>query len=209
MRTPFSGLRRSFHFCADIRLTACFPIFYSPMRPPSVCRRTGTCASDALASAVMLSIPTQSAGLVCSMHTFLRCSKFFCGYAVDSVGRPPLGPIRPRFFPFQRRKTREKPDRTRNKKSTSAPTIERSAGEIVRMFGLPADKKKTAVRPFQSVKKPSGLLRAAALNPYIPAAPVHPAQRIARSGRFPCALCCQGVRRTRGKSSYPVKKRVF
>jgi hypothetical protein len=44
-------------------------------------------------------------------------------------------------------------------------------------------------RPLSLSKKSLGLLRVATLNPYIPAAAVYPAQRIARFGRFLCAFC--------------------
>jgi len=43
------------------------------------------------------------------------------------------------------------------------------------------------------IEKFPGSLRVAALNPLIPAAPVHPAERIARNGRFPCAFCRPGA----------------
>jgi hypothetical protein len=49
-------------------------------------------------------------------------------------------------------------------------------------------------------KKSMGLLRVATLNPYIPATPVHPAQRIARFGWFLCAFCRPVVQRTKGKT---------
>jgi hypothetical protein len=49
--------------------------------------------------------------------------------------------------------------------------------------------KRAAFAALSLSKKSLELLRAAALNLFLPAAPVDPAQRIAQFGRFPCALC--------------------
>jgi hypothetical protein len=57
-----------------------------------------------------------------------------------------------------------------------------------------------ALRPVATVTKSLGLLRVATLNLYIPAAPVHPTQRIAQNGRFPCAFCRPEAQRARGKT---------
>jgi len=64
-------------------------------------------------------------------------------------------------------------------------------------------------RSFSLSKRSLGLLRAAPLNPFIPAAPVHPAERIARNGRFLCVLCRPRVRRTRGKERLTRQKTGF
>jgi hypothetical protein len=50
---------------------------------------------------------------------------------------------------------------------------------------------------------------AAALNRLFPAALVHPAQRIARFGRFLCAFAAREPEGREAKCSYPVKKLVF
>ncbi len=60
-----------------------------------------------------------------------------------------------------------------------------------------------------SLSKKSWIVKGATLNPYIPAAAVHPAQRIARFGRFPCSFCRPGAQWARGKTWLSRQKTGF